>query len=252
MKSEKTDMLSGELLEEEAEVSLAQLCQACGLSEEEIVKLVDAGELQWGEIAPLFPGRSAKQRWYTELAAQNPDVKFTFRPRKWTPEEDARLVKLVADRKLNWKEMSPLFPGRYVKWHWNAVLSEQNPDVNYALNSAGNIAFTDEEKAQVLRDNPWLEDPGDGDGDADATATATEGGAAEGGWYYDYGIVQLKFYTEDYKQLMKVDKAMHTLADAFNENRNSDIGQTNSEGEFIVALSRDYPENFPDEKPHYE
>ena len=43
MKSEKTDMLSGELLEEEAEVSLAQLCQACGLSEEEIVKLVDEG-----------------------------------------------------------------------------------------------------------------------------------------------------------------------------------------------------------------
>jgi chaperone modulatory protein CbpM len=43
MKSEKTNMLSGELLEEEAEVSLAQLCQACGLSEEEIVNLVDEG-----------------------------------------------------------------------------------------------------------------------------------------------------------------------------------------------------------------
>jgi chaperone modulatory protein CbpM len=43
MKSEKPNMLSGELLEEEAEVSLAQLCQACGLSEEEIVKLVDEG-----------------------------------------------------------------------------------------------------------------------------------------------------------------------------------------------------------------
>ena len=43
MKSEKINMLSGELLEEEAEVSLAQLCQACGLSEEEIVKLVDEG-----------------------------------------------------------------------------------------------------------------------------------------------------------------------------------------------------------------
>ena len=62
-------------------------------------------------------------------------------------------------------------------------------------------------------------------------------------------IVQMKFYTEDYKQLMKVDKAMHTLADVFNENRKSDIGQTNSEGEFIVALTRDYPENFPSEKP---
>ena len=43
MKGEKTNMLSGELLEEEAEVSLAQLCQVCGLSEEDIVKLVDEG-----------------------------------------------------------------------------------------------------------------------------------------------------------------------------------------------------------------
>jgi S-phase kinase-associated protein 1 len=39
--------------------------------------------------------------------------------------------------------------------------------------------FTEEEKAQVLRDNPWLEDPGDGE--ADAEATAEGGGAAEGG-----------------------------------------------------------------------
>ena len=43
MKSEKPNLLAGELLEEETEVSLAQLCQACGLSEEEIVKLVDEG-----------------------------------------------------------------------------------------------------------------------------------------------------------------------------------------------------------------
>jgi chaperone modulatory protein CbpM len=43
MNSDKTNMLSGELLEEEAEVSLAQLCQACGLSEEDIVNLVDEG-----------------------------------------------------------------------------------------------------------------------------------------------------------------------------------------------------------------
>ena len=43
MKSVKPNMLSGELLEEEAEISLAQLCKACELSEEEIVKLVDEG-----------------------------------------------------------------------------------------------------------------------------------------------------------------------------------------------------------------
>lgn len=43
MKSVKLNMLSGELLEEEAEMSLAQLCRACELSEAEIVKLVDEG-----------------------------------------------------------------------------------------------------------------------------------------------------------------------------------------------------------------
>ena len=43
MKSEKPDMIYGELLEEETEMSLAQLCQACDLGEEEIIKLVDEG-----------------------------------------------------------------------------------------------------------------------------------------------------------------------------------------------------------------
>ena len=43
MKNEKSNTLTGELLEDEAEVSLEQLCQACGLSEEEIVKLADEG-----------------------------------------------------------------------------------------------------------------------------------------------------------------------------------------------------------------
>ncbi len=46
MKSEKPKMHSGELLEEEAEMSLAQLCQACELSEVEIVKLVDEGIIE--------------------------------------------------------------------------------------------------------------------------------------------------------------------------------------------------------------
>ena len=43
MKSKKPDMLSGELLEEEPEMSLVQLCSACELSEEQVIKLVDEG-----------------------------------------------------------------------------------------------------------------------------------------------------------------------------------------------------------------
>lgn len=40
--------------------------------------------------------------------------------------------------------------------------------------------FTEEEKAQVLRDNPWLDDPGeaDGMGDGDAVQAASDGAAA--------------------------------------------------------------------------
>jgi chaperone modulatory protein CbpM len=48
MKSEKLTLLSGDLLEENVELSLAQLCHACELSEEQIVELVDQGV-----IAPL-------------------------------------------------------------------------------------------------------------------------------------------------------------------------------------------------------
>jgi chaperone modulatory protein CbpM len=43
MKSEKPTTLSGEIVEESAELSLDQLCQACELSEQEIVELVEEG-----------------------------------------------------------------------------------------------------------------------------------------------------------------------------------------------------------------
>jgi len=39
--------------------------------------------------------------------------------------------------------------------------------------------FTQEEKEQVLRDNPWLEDPGEADEAPEATAAEGGGGAAE-------------------------------------------------------------------------
>ncbi len=43
MNSEKSNPLFGELLEDEAEMSLVQLCRACELSEAEIVRLVEEG-----------------------------------------------------------------------------------------------------------------------------------------------------------------------------------------------------------------
>jgi chaperone modulatory protein CbpM len=50
MNSKKTELLSGDLIGEDEEISLAQLCRACELSEEEIIQLVDQGI-----IDPLGP-----------------------------------------------------------------------------------------------------------------------------------------------------------------------------------------------------
>jgi chaperone modulatory protein CbpM len=48
MKSHQLTLLTGDLLEEDVELSLADLCNACELTEEQIVELVDQGV-----IAPL-------------------------------------------------------------------------------------------------------------------------------------------------------------------------------------------------------
>jgi chaperone modulatory protein CbpM len=50
MNSKKTELLSGDLIGEDEDISLAQLCRACELSEEEIIQLVDQGI-----IDPLGP-----------------------------------------------------------------------------------------------------------------------------------------------------------------------------------------------------
>ena len=43
MKSDKTNLLAGELLEDHAEMSLEQLCLTYKLSREEVVNMVDEG-----------------------------------------------------------------------------------------------------------------------------------------------------------------------------------------------------------------
>jgi len=43
MKKQSMKLISGELLEEDVEMSLTQLCHACGLTEEQIFELVDQG-----------------------------------------------------------------------------------------------------------------------------------------------------------------------------------------------------------------
>jgi len=50
MNSKKTKLLRGDLLDEDVEMTLAQLCQACELSEAQIIELVEQGV-----IDPLGP-----------------------------------------------------------------------------------------------------------------------------------------------------------------------------------------------------
>jgi len=50
MNSEKTKLLYGDLLDEDVEMTLAQLCRACELSEAQIIELVEQGI-----IDPLGP-----------------------------------------------------------------------------------------------------------------------------------------------------------------------------------------------------
>lgn len=50
MNSKKTELLRGDLLDEDVEMTLAQLCQACELSEAQIIELVEQGI-----IDPLGP-----------------------------------------------------------------------------------------------------------------------------------------------------------------------------------------------------
>jgi len=46
MKSDSQELLSGELLDAETELSLAELCSACELSETEIIELVEEGVVE--------------------------------------------------------------------------------------------------------------------------------------------------------------------------------------------------------------
>ena len=50
MNIEKTKLLRGDLIDEDEEMTLAQLCRACELSEQEIIELVEQGI-----IDPLGP-----------------------------------------------------------------------------------------------------------------------------------------------------------------------------------------------------
>ena len=69
MKKDTLTLLSGDLLEEDVELSLAQICQACRLSAEQIVELVDQGVIEPSGREPVswrFQGISLRRVHFTQ------------------------------------------------------------------------------------------------------------------------------------------------------------------------------------------
>jgi len=69
MKKDSLKLLSGDLLEEDVELSLAQICRACHLSAEQIVELVDQGVIEPSGREPVswrFQGISLRRVHFTQ------------------------------------------------------------------------------------------------------------------------------------------------------------------------------------------
>jgi chaperone modulatory protein CbpM len=69
MKKDSLTLLSGDLLEEDVELSLAQICRACRLSAEQIVELVDQGVIEPRGREPVswrFQGISLRRVHFTQ------------------------------------------------------------------------------------------------------------------------------------------------------------------------------------------
>ena len=69
MKNDLLTLLSGDLLEEDVELSLAQICRVCRLSAEQIVELVDQGVIEPSGRDPAnwrFQGISLRRVRFTQ------------------------------------------------------------------------------------------------------------------------------------------------------------------------------------------
>jgi chaperone modulatory protein CbpM len=69
MKKNSLTLLSGDVLEEDVELSLAQICRACRLSAEQIVELVDQGVIEPSgreQVSWRFQGISLRRVHFTQ------------------------------------------------------------------------------------------------------------------------------------------------------------------------------------------
>ncbi|HIA51309.1 MAG TPA: hypothetical protein EYN91_04375 [Candidatus Melainabacteria bacterium] len=84
------------------------------------------------------------------------------------------------------------------------------------------------------------------------------GGPEEGGWWYDYGVLQAdprnKCFSSKILAMRYASKLQDELDANENSERRSDTSSMASEGRFMAYIDCDgeFPKNFPDKKPHYE
>lgn len=107
-------------------------------TEEENQKLKAAvkryGERSWRKIAEEVPGRSSVQCLQHWKHVLSPDVGKGA----WTPEEDARLVRLVEEKGYKWAEIAKELPGRIGKRCRERYMNHLNPE----LRKVGSRSFS--------------------------------------------------------------------------------------------------------------
>ena len=79
-----------------------------------------------------------------------------------------------------------------------------------------------------------------------------EGGPEEGGWWYDYGVLQCSIPVLPKETSAEVIERYTPYIASLNEGRNTDIGSMISDGEYRAIVEEQSGRDWPYERPRYE
>ena len=79
------------------------------------------------------------------------------------------------------------------------------------------------------------------------------GGPEEGGWWYDYGLLESDHSRCCFKGFtIRAEAKFQAICDEYNDGRRTDISSMASEGKYVVSVEDHPPHDWPDTWPHYE